>query len=85
MQNSINDEWKKDRIGSAINGTNPMIITKMNGTILMSDRMVRMMLNSTLVGFLILLYSLATDSNCCNFFWRRYSRHFSFSIFFASP
>ena len=29
MENKINEEWKKDRIGSAINGTNPMIITKM--------------------------------------------------------
>ena len=29
MENKINEEWKKDRIGSAINGTNQMIITKM--------------------------------------------------------
>lgn len=29
MENKINEEWKKDRIGSAINGTNPTIITKM--------------------------------------------------------
>ena len=25
MQNNIDDEWKKDRIGSAINGTNGAI------------------------------------------------------------
>lgn len=38
MQNNIDDEWKKDRIGSAINGTNPMIITKMkSGYVVIGD------------------------------------------------